>query len=141
MQNRFANRSKRDEDRTWSGEEGDWRANPYDEPYYRNRTATKDREPVRRGRNFSGRGPKGYKRSDERIREDICEALMHSAEVDATEIEVRVENGEVTLSGTVESRLMKRQVEDAAELCAGVVDVRNEIKVAPRSKEAINPIH
>jgi hypothetical protein len=60
-----------------------------------------------RGR-FTGRGPKGYIRSDERIREDVSDRLEQHGEIDATEIEVRVSNGEVTLEGTVEDRRTKR---------------------------------
>src|SRR4051812_8188267 len=41
-------------------------------------------------RNFMGKGPKGYKRTDDRIYEEVCEALMRSHEVNATEIGVKV---------------------------------------------------
>ncbi|HET7343151.1 MAG TPA: BON domain-containing protein [Methylomirabilota bacterium] len=47
----------------------------------------------------TGRGPRGYQRSDERIREDVCERMCQSGDLDATDIEVRVSNGEVTLLG------------------------------------------
>ena len=49
----------------------------------------------------AGRGPKGYQRSDERVREIVSEALARDGELDASEIEVSVERGEVTLNGTV----------------------------------------
>ena len=75
-----------------------------------------------------GRGPKGYQRSDNRILEDVCDRLMYS-EVDAGEIEVRVENGEVTLSGSVRDRSDKRRAEDIAEEVSGVRDVHNNIRV------------
>src|SRR5262245_29949641 len=52
-------------------------------------------------RRFAGRGPKNYKRSDERIEEDVCERLTENAELDASDITVQVQNAEVTLSGTV----------------------------------------
>ena len=48
-----------------------------------------------------GRGPKNYKRSDERIREDVCDRLSDDGMVDASEIEVKVSGAEVTLDGTV----------------------------------------
>src|SRR5690606_12683857 len=54
--------------------------------------------------NYRGRGPKGYKKSDELLTEQICEMLADSAEIDATDIEVQVKDGEVTLSGFVASR-------------------------------------
>src|SRR5262245_53392382 len=60
---------------------------------------------------FAGRGPKGYKRSDERIEEDVCDRLTENAELDATGITVQVQNGEVTLSGNVEHRYFKKLAE------------------------------
>lgn len=76
-----------------------------------------------------GRGPAGYNRSDDRIKEDVSDALTDHEDVDATEIEVTVKSGEVTLSGTVEARYMKRLAEDIAERVRGVRDVRNELRV------------
>lgn len=78
---------------------------------------------------FAGRGPKGYTRTDDRIREDICERLSWNDEVDATEIDVKVENGEVSLEGSVETRHMKRVAEDLVERVPGVVDVNNRVRV------------
>jgi osmotically-inducible protein OsmY len=79
---------------------------------------------------FAGRGPKGYQRSDERIREDVCDRLTDAADIDASEIEVNVANGEVTLSGTVRGRDEKRRSEDLAESIGGVRDVHNNLRVA-----------
>lgn len=81
-----------------------------------------------RGRYF-GRGPKGYRRSDERIREDVADRLTWNPDIDASDIEVRVENGVVTLTGVVEDRAEKRAVEDAIEDVLGIEDIRNELKV------------
>lgn len=78
---------------------------------------------------FAGRGPKRLARTDERIREDVCERLSWNEEIDATEIEVRVENGEVVLEGSVEERAMKQLAEDLAERVPGVIEVRNGIRV------------
>jgi hypothetical protein len=78
---------------------------------------------------FAGRGPKGYSRSDERIREDVSDKLMEHPDLDASEIEVRVSGGEVTLSGSVDSRWTKRLAEDIAESCTGVRDVMNQLRV------------
>lgn len=82
----------------------------------------------RRG-SYAGRGPRNYRRSGERIREDVCDALCQDPELDASDIEVSVEDGEVTLSGSVRSRAQKRHAEDLAERCAGVEDVHNRLKV------------
>ncbi|MGK9287195.1 BON domain-containing protein, partial [Sinorhizobium meliloti] len=81
---------------------------------------------------FRGRGPKGYQRSDERIREDVCDRLSDDRSVDASEIEVRVSNCEVTLSGTVDSREQKRRAEDCAEEVSGVKNVQNNLRVSPQ---------
>ena len=76
-----------------------------------------------------GKGPKGYRRSDDRILEDVNETLAQHSEIDASEIEVKVSSGEVTLTGTVNDRQSKRLAEDVVERCSGVLDVRNEIRV------------
>jgi osmotically-inducible protein OsmY len=81
-----------------------------------------------RGR-FFGRGPKNYRRSDERIREDICDRLTVHPDVDASDLEVRVDNGIVTISGSVESRHEKRIAELIADDTLGVDDVENQLKV------------
>lgn len=78
----------------------------------------------------TGRGPQGYQRSDDRIQEDANDALTHHGDVDATHITVAVANGEVTLTGTVESRAMKRAAEDALVDVRGIRDVHNQIRVA-----------
>jgi CBS domain-containing protein len=81
-----------------------------------------------------GRGPKGHARSDARIHEDVCERLTDDPHVDASEIEVRVENGEVTLSGTVPDRSAKRRVEDIAEGVPGVRHVQNDLRIQGQSQ-------
>ena len=78
---------------------------------------------------FKGKGPKGYKRSDERIYEEVCELLTHDHEVDGTHIEVKVEDGVVTLTGSVLDRRMKRIAEDVVERVAGVNDIYNELSI------------
>ena len=80
-----------------------------------------------------GLGPKGYVRSDERIREDICDRLTDDPSLDASEIEVKVANCEVTLSGTVDSRDEKRSAEDWAESIAGVQNVQNNLRIEEKA--------
>lgn len=77
----------------------------------------------------TGKGPQGYKRSDERIKEDISERLMQHGHLDASGITVQVQDGEVTLTGTVPDRQTKRLAEDVAEQCSGVSDVQNQLRV------------
>ena len=76
-----------------------------------------------------GRGPKGYRRSDERIHEDVCERIARAG-IDADDVEVKVENGEVTLTGSVQRRDEKRWLEDLAEDAWGVQEVHNRLRVA-----------
>ncbi len=83
----------------------------------------------RRGGQYRGRGPRGYRRSDSRIEEDINDRLSDHPYLDASDIEVSVENGEVKLSGTVNSRHEKRLAEDLAEMVSGVTHVENRIRV------------
>jgi hypothetical protein len=80
---------------------------------------------------FAGRGPKGYQRSDGRIREDVSDRLTDAPDIDASEIEVSVSNGEVTLAGTVRSRQEKRRTEDVTERVTGVRDVHNALRISP----------
>jgi hypothetical protein len=83
-----------------------------------------------RGDDYRGRGPKDYHRADDRIREDVCERLTDDWSVDASEIIVVVQDGEVTLSGFVASREQKRRAEDVVENVGGVRDVINQLRVS-----------
>jgi BON domain len=80
---------------------------------------------------YHGLGPKNYKRSDERIREDVSDHLSDDPYVDASEIEVNVHNSEVTLSGAVENRIQRRRAELAAEQVSGVSHIQNNLRVKP----------
>jgi hypothetical protein len=83
-----------------------------------------------------GRGPKGYQRSDQRIHEEVCECLTEDAFVDASNIEINVQSGIVTLTGTVNSRREKRHAEDLVENLPGVKDVNNSLRVGEDSSSA-----
>jgi len=78
---------------------------------------------------YRGRGPRGYQRGDDRIREDICERLSQHGMLDATDVDISVVTGEVTLRGSVPSRWAKREAEDVVESVSGVRDVHNELRV------------
>lgn len=90
----------------------------------------------------AGRGPKGYKRSDACIKEDVSDRLTNDSWLDASEIEVEVKDAEVTLSGHVASRDDKKRAELWAESISGVDHVQNNLRVdrnwhsRDRSKEA-----
>lgn len=83
---------------------------------------------------FSGIGPENYQRSDDRIREDINERLTQHGRLNARNIQVQVNNGEVTLNGSVDRRQDKRMAEDVAASISGVRDVNNQIRVQERQK-------
>jgi hypothetical protein len=79
-------------------------------------------------RRLTGKGPKGYRRSDERIRDDVSERIARSG-VDAEDVEVKVEKGEVTLTGFVRRREEKRMIEDLADDVFGVDEVNNHLRI------------
>ncbi|WP_181168194.1 BON domain-containing protein [Cognatiluteimonas lumbrici] len=80
-------------------------------------------------RGYRGVGPRNYRRSDERIREDLNDRLTEADDLDASDISVEVSNGVATLTGSVGHRWMKHRAEDLADECLGVRDVRNHIQV------------
>lgn len=84
---------------------------------------------------FRGTRPRGYERSDERLRELICERLTE-ADIDASDIEVKVEQGIVTLEGSVHARWMKHQAEDITDDVGGVKDIHNQLRVQSGGADA-----
>jgi hypothetical protein len=76
-----------------------------------------------------GRGPKNYRRSDERILDEIGERLSLS-EVDAGDVELACRDGHVTLTGSVLSRQDKRIVEWIVDTVGGVADVKNDLRIS-----------
>lgn len=78
---------------------------------------------------YRGRGPKGYRRSDDRIREDVSDRLTDDPWLDASNIEVEVNQCEVILKGAVNSREDKRRAEHLAEAISGVRNVQNHLRV------------
>jgi osmotically-inducible protein OsmY len=136
-------------DRRYFEQEGDQRR-PYGEQRYDGAVRGEDRSWIDRARDevsawmgdhdaqhrreadaaiHRGRGPKGYRRSDERIRDDVNDRLTDDAWLDASHVEVAVENGDVTLSGTVADRPAKRRAELLVEAVSGVGNVQNNLRV------------
>lgn len=76
-----------------------------------------------------GKGPKNYQRNDQRILEDINDRLTDDRHIDASDIEVSVQHGEVILSGQADSRQAKRHAADLAEAVSGVRHLENRIRV------------
>jgi len=104
-----------------------------------------EREPYRRDRDdyvrqargedrgHRGRGPKGYQRTDERINDEVHERLTDDPWLDASDIQVEVKAGEVTLSGHVENCEAKHRAERLIEDLSGVKHVQNNLRVAERA--------
>lgn len=91
--------------------------------------------PPERWPDYTGYGPRGYRRSSERIWEDVCERLTAAPEIDAAEVTVTVRDNEVVLEGTVPARSMKHLAEDLSAETPGVGDVDNRLRVAARREE------
>jgi osmotically-inducible protein OsmY len=127
---------RRNEDRDWWDRTSDQVASWFGDDEARRRREMDRRRDEGYGtayetsyRTNRGKGPKNYKRPDERIREDVNDRLSDDLYVDASDIEVEVKNAEVTLTGTVDDRRSKRLAEDLAESVSGVANVENRIRV------------
>ena len=81
-------------------------------------------------RGFSGRGPKGYQRPDERIREDVSDRFTDDEWLDASELTVHVRQGVIILAGLVPDRQQARRAECIAYAISGVRGVANKLRVA-----------
>jgi hypothetical protein len=101
-----------------------------EEPAHRGRERNEEpRESLlERIRDLVGKGPKGYARSDERVLDDVHERLAYGY-LDASEVEVSVKAGEVTLRGLVGSKADKWLAEDILEDVPGVRGLNNRLKV------------
>jgi hypothetical protein len=86
-----------------------------------------------------GKGPRGYQRSDDRLKEMLCERLRDDPNIDATDVSVNVESGRVVFEGTVDSRRTRHLIEDVADQF-GVDDVQNNLRVI-RSGPGMRPGH
>jgi len=85
-----------------------------------------------RGRSMgtqSGKGPRSYKRTDERILEDINDRMCDNPYLNASDIDVDVKDGEVILTGMVDDRGAKRLAADIGESVSGVKNVENRLRV------------
>lgn len=116
----FWDRSK-DEVSSWFGDED---------------AARRRRQDELRAEHHRGKGPKDYTRSDERIREDVNDRLTDDYLLDASAIQVKVEKGEVTLTGQVSTRYDKRRAEDLADQVGGVKHVQNNLRASDRDDAA-----
>jgi osmotically-inducible protein OsmY len=70
------------------------------------------------------------RRPDEALTRELQEILIGDPELDASEIDVEVEGGAVTLRGTVDSSDAKLLAEELVESVTGVREVHNQLRVA-----------
>lgn len=78
---------------------------------------------------YRGRGPKGSQRSQETIREMVCDRVEDDRRVDASGIDVSCDDDEITLHGEVATRCEKRLAEASAESVRGVEDLHNRLTI------------
>jgi osmotically-inducible protein OsmY len=121
-----------DEDRGWLDRLTDAIASWFgdEEAARRRRMDERHHQQQEQKQKYRGVGPKGYRRSDERIREEINDHLTDNDYLDATFIEVTVTGGEVMLDGIVRDRFSKRLAEDISDRVLGVQNVENRLKVS-----------
>lgn len=79
---------------------------------------------------YSGVGPKNYRRSDESILEHVASLLTWSPDVDASELTIAVKDGNVIIAGTVPDRSMIYLVDDLMEGVHGVKNFDNHVKLS-----------
>lgn len=74
-----------------------------------------------------------YPTSDLRIRLEVLDRLRHAPGLDASDISVTSDHGEVRLSGVVWSEADCRQAQEVAAAVLGVKRVRNGLLVQAKS--------
>lgn len=70
-------------------------------------------------------------RTDQEIRQDVLRELLWDSRLDRDEIGVEVNNGIVTLTGTVDGDAKRLLAREAAHRVIGVLDVAEDIRVQP----------
>jgi osmotically-inducible protein OsmY len=76
-----------------------------------------------------GLGPEEQEKDDRRIEAEVRERLTDHDRLDASSIQVRVEGGEVALTGTVEDADIRQLAEDALGGITGIKAVYNQLRV------------
>jgi osmotically-inducible protein OsmY len=76
-----------------------------------------------------GKGPRSYQRSDVKILDDVHDVLLEDPYVDASDIEIDVKQGVVSLTGFIEDKNAKRRVEDLIDNISGVKHLENRLRI------------
>lgn len=74
------------------------------------------------------RGPRSIKRSDDSIESEIYDKLRHNRDLDASEIEVEVNRGNVVLKGYIDTKYERNLAEEIVESIYGVRDIMNQLQ-------------
>jgi hypothetical protein len=90
---------------------------------------------LERVKELIGKGPRNYRRTDERVLDEVCEKLSQGY-LDASGVDVVVKDGVVTLEGTVASKRDVRLAEDLIENVHGVREVENRLRANRRPDDA-----
>jgi osmotically-inducible protein OsmY len=128
-----SSRFDRREDNQWSTREHGH--NSYEQQFNRHYGEEESKRFPESGTNYdmrgmhSGKGPRNYRRSDERLKELICERLTADPHVDATDIVIEVRDSEAIIGGTVNDKQMKRRAEEIIDEIKGITQVENRIRV------------
>jgi HSP20 family molecular chaperone IbpA len=77
------------------------------------------------------------RRSDFSILEDVVQILARHAEIDASDINIIVDQGEVVLTGTVPEQQMKYLAQDVTEQIAGVRKIVNQLRKASTPERSL----
>ncbi len=82
-------------------------------------------------RDHRGRGPRGCRRPDGRILDEIGKRLAEDGYIDAFDIAVSVQDQEVTRSEILSPLLRESPAEDITEAVPGVTHDQNSLRVHP----------
>jgi osmotically-inducible protein OsmY len=102
----------------------------YEGPLRRQDDSAQSGDPGVRERRQGSRARRTGRRSDDDIQQEIRQSLTEHPDLDASEVEVIVEGGEVTLTGSVEDRDARWLAEDLVESVLGVSLVHNRLRVS-----------
>ena len=101
--------------------------NPGENTWGEERVGPERRE--EQGRRQTNSGPRSRRKPDESLRQEISEILIADPELEATDIEVEVEGGAVTLRGVVVDSDARLLAEELVESLTGVREVHNRLRV------------
>lgn len=87
----------------------------------------KDQYEIRR--NYYGYGPKGYRRSDQKLKDEARLLLNQDPILDSSNINIEVFNNVIFLRGFVDSRKDKKRAEFLIEDIFGIEDIQNQLKI------------